>query len=105
MHFGRGKHEGRFNFFIGRGAEVANYEPMAKPEELAADLRNFLKSNIVVEGESRGDAVVREEYTADRMVLEGAPLRFFFAQGGGAAFSKGPRHHREYRAWVGADKG
>jgi hypothetical protein len=100
VHFGRDKHEGRFNFFIALGAEVANYEPITRPEELAADLRNFLMSRIVAKGETRGDVVLKEEYSADRMVLEqGAPLRFFFAGGSAGPFTRGAEHQREYAAW------
>jgi hypothetical protein len=100
VHFGRDKHEGRFNFFIGLGAEVAIYEPITRPEELAEDLRNFLMSRIVAKGETRGDVVLKEEYSADRMVLEGVPLRLFFAGGRAGPFTKRAKHQREYAAWL-----
>jgi hypothetical protein len=55
-------------------------------------------SRIVAKGETRGDVVLKEEYNADRMVLEGAPLRLFFAGGRAGPFTKRAKHQREYAA-------
>jgi hypothetical protein len=100
IHFGRGEHDGRFNFFIGRGAEMASYEPLTNPEELAGDVRSFLTSAIIAEGESKDDVALKEEYTGSNLTLEGRPLRFFFVRGGAEPRTGGTKHRREYTAWI-----
>lgn len=103
LHFGRGEQSDRFNFFIGLGADYANYEPIGSAEEaaeLAEDVRNFLTSTVTVEGESTNDTVLKEEYVGSNLVVDGRPLKLTYAGGKTGLFAKRTKYHREHAPWL-----
>jgi hypothetical protein len=79
FHFGRGHNLGRFNLFIGMGAEVYNYEPF-EPESLqhqvAEDMLRFLQSNVHCEKRVTKNGVARATCYLSRFHVDGRPIRF-----------------------------
>ena len=103
FHFGRGGAQGRFNFFIGLGAEFHNYESFQDRQEsldLAKDVDQFLKSTIRCDRTvSRDGEVISERYSPDRFVVGGVQTQFWFRY---RAWAWGRRTKEviSYRPWI-----
>ncbi|HKO89767.1 MAG TPA: hypothetical protein VJU61_01365 [Polyangiaceae bacterium] len=103
LDFGRGEHDRRFNFFIGLGAEVANYELLATAGdalELQLDVQKFLCSTVEVESHCRNGEVTKERYRASQLVVDGQPLALWYKRGGVGLFSRHTVQHRQYAPWI-----
>ena len=85
LHFGRGRYTGRFNFFVGAGAEFANFESLETPADALAwgdDVREFMTSQVRCERYVNSGRVVREVYHPSRMTFGAVPLKLSYKAGG-----------------------
>ncbi len=80
LHFGRHENEGRFNFFVGLGAEVHNYATLdeATRDDIEEDVARFLSSSVHCEQHRTDKGVVRAFYNPSKFVVEGAQIRLAY---------------------------
>ena len=103
LHFGRGAHEGRFNFYVGLGAEFCNFEPLETPEDAAAlaeDLRLFLTSTVRCERLVGKNSIAGEIYMPSEMRAGESPLKLTYKARGSFWTMLASREIVEYRAWL-----
>lgn len=103
LSFGRGPESGRFNFFIGGGAEFYNYESVDDEESRAAircDLDLFLRSAVTCEAVIGSKGVAVEHYTASKLLIDDSPVRFTLRKYSLWPFSKRETKVIDYRPWI-----
>jgi hypothetical protein len=103
LSFGRGAEIGRFNWFLGLGAEFYNYELFSDGESQSAireDLDRFLRSDVRCERVIGSKGVSVEVCVASKLVLDGSPIRFTFRRSYRWPFSKYVTQRIEYRPWI-----
>jgi len=103
LHFGRERSQGRFNFFIGRGAEFYNYEELATDEDaeaIASDLLSFLRSTVDCEQVMARDEVVRARYRPSLVRLDGEVITLHW--GGKPLLARTTTRTVVYQPWLGA---
>lgn len=102
IHFGRGTHANRFNFYIGRGGEVCAYEfagTNRDRQELAGDVERFLRSTVRCERQvSREGDVLKEMYSPSMMMIDGKPIKFQYRGRGWSPFVD--KKTIEYEPWL-----
>lgn len=69
----------RFNFFVGAGADFANFEDVSEAKDRAGvseDIRGFLESSVRCVRERDADmTVIREDLWIDELVINGSPIQ------------------------------
>ena len=99
IHFGRGQYRHRENFYIGLGAEFANYEEFSDTSSalgLAVGIGLFLKSRVRCEEYVTAKGVAKARYYAS-LLYGDDPVRLEF---GGSWFTRGKRRLIEYEPWI-----
>lgn len=104
LDFGRDENENHLNFFVGFGAELANFEEFSGPSEavaLAGDLRNFLSSSVECRlFRSPTGRVAKAHYCASRLLVSGEPIRIEFDNS--RFFERLHETVVSYRSWLGS---
>lgn len=102
LHFGRGAHRNRVNFYVGRGGEVFAYELAETKwdrQELAGDVDRFLRSTVYCEQRiSRTGNVLTELYSPSKMLIDGRPVRIQYKSRGWSIF--GEMKRMAYEPWL-----
>jgi hypothetical protein len=102
FHFGRGEEKGRFNLYIGLGAEWYNYESIAEdPEMIADDLDCFLRSVVRCERVVGKRGVAVERYSFSKLMLDTGPLVLTYRNHYIGPFSRSETETVEYEPWIG----
>lgn len=108
LHWGRGTNNGRYNLYVGRGAEFWNLETADSElnrKQLAEDVGNFLQSTVTcTETVAANGTVRRARYCPSKVSVNGQPLvlsyslfpgwRAFLIRNGERTFE------RRYAPWV-----
>lgn len=103
VSFGRGPETGRFNVFVGLGAEFYNYESFNDRESRAAikrDLDLFLRSVVRCERVIGRKGIAVERYTASKLLIDNSPVHFTFRKYYTWPFSEKVTEVINYRPWV-----
>ena len=103
LSFGKGGERGRFNFFIGEGAEFYNYEAFDDDEsqaDIRQDLDRFLRSVVRCERIADRQGIVAERYSASELLLDGNPMRFTYQARYMVPFFKKTSEVFTYSPWV-----
>jgi hypothetical protein len=102
LDFGRQDNLGRFNFYVGLGAELYAFQdivPIEVQQALALDVEKFLRSRIRCERRIKNGVVIRETYRGDLPMIAGLALRASYKRGPSLVFGY-ERQAGEYGPWL-----
>jgi len=103
IHFGRNENVYRFNFYIGLGAELYNYEDFSNDKEkkdIEQDIERFLRSTIHCEQHISKKGIMRAIYSPTMFVVDGIQIRFSYKADYFWPFFKYEKKVINYRPWI-----
>lgn len=105
IHFGKGKHAGRFNFYVGYGAEFCSYESIDDKNarrDFGKDVQLFLQSTVMCEKRfSSAGELEQATYWPSRLVIDKMQVKLTYGGSWLAPFLR--KEKIQYQSWLDAE--